>query len=268
VVVYLIEKFKEAKLGITNIFRFADKKNSGQITVEEFMNAIKKLIINVDPVKLEGIKSIFEEDYITIEQAKIKFPSKNVDKNGLTLEQVYWLRAISRLLLRSSIQPTDLFKQIQPSPSGKTTFAGLKDKLIEKFSFVFKKGEADMMISCICSNESDGISQNDFIQFLSFAQDSDINYSDMKEYEKKVKLELVKFEDPAYLSRPKPDSRPKLDPIKKDPLPTSSIKIPSRQIIPKVNFIYEDPRLLEIFKKIFSKVPDGQWSWLLLKNQI
>ena len=194
VVNYFINKFLEVKLEVASIFRFADRKNEKSIKIDDFCTSIKKLIQNVQPEMLEGLKKVFPQEIITMEILETQFPSKKVDQNGLTLEKVYWLQRLTTLLSRSKTQPQAFYASITPVIRGKVTYKDLKDKINEIFILVFKKEECDYLIKSLCENDNTEISQADFLSSLKNSQESNHSNSNLLEYGRYIKNKLAELE--------------------------------------------------------------------------
>lgn len=300
IILYFTDKLEEIKLEITNIFRFADKKNEQTIKVSDFCLAMKKIIPNVQPDMLKGLERLFPQEKITMETVLSVFPTKKLDQNGLTLEKAYWAQRLSTLLIRSKIQPNVFYSTIKPENNGQVTYKNLKDRINQDYVLVFKKEESEYLIKSFTDNENNGISQLEFLDLLKKAQETNHNNSSLIEYGRKAKSEIA-----AELDKPKPSQlKPRPDPrdqnkrivipvkpqisidsiepsdirrgsIESLNIKTSSISVQNikkenipAQNIKNTNYITDNESIIKLFNTLSSKLPDlSLWAADIFKKK-
>lgn len=91
----------KSRLKILNVFRCADKENSGKVTAPQFAEALEKLVPSLDSATLKEFCSLLPS-VLTVRDLEVLVPEKkaaDIDQFGLKEEDVYWI-----LLLRVSIE--------------------------------------------------------------------------------------------------------------------------------------------------------------------
>ena len=267
VIQYFINKLAEIKLEITNIFRFADKRNEKTVKVTDFCLAFKKLVQNLQPDMLEALPKLFSSEMISMEQVETFFPSKKYDQNGLPLEKAYWIQRLAGLLSRSNIQPSSFYVSIPTNPAGKRLFKSLKEKIKDEFVLSLKANEADLMIKALCENEDSEITQAEFINMLRFGTDTNHNNSELREFGNQVKIKLTEQENAKKKLPPIPSQlnpEPVIKPGASNQISSSSkvniAKAPNPTDLLNAKPLIRDLQALDIFRKISLKLDKNQWA--------
>lgn len=257
VVQYFIEKIKESGLDIRNIFRFADKKNENEIPVQVFCTACEKLLKNVNNSYMEDLKTLIAKDYITLEDLIVYFPLFKLDRNGLTVEAVHWLRYLGKTFRDARMTSIEFFKSLPPDAQGKSSYLKIKTKIKEKFESIILLTRVRLISENVFPDDSTQIDSDGFIRLLLVSQDSDHSITDLKEYEKKI--QVIIEEERKVL-------RPPATPPKPIIVPGPHLSEKTKIVIKSSNPL-ENEDLTNSLKKISQKiVPEGSWSFELLRT--
>ncbi|CAG9318525.1 unnamed protein product [Blepharisma stoltei] len=115
-----------------NLFRIADKNNQGEISLADFQNTIVRFAGHIDPNLTREALKLFNKNKITIKdveaiflQAAKKEPNK-IDQNGLSVEEVYWLRKLENGISKLKVAPETVFYYADANRDGKIDLQELR----------------------------------------------------------------------------------------------------------------------------------------------
>jgi len=178
---------KEYGLEPMNVFRFADKLNSGSVQVSDFKTALVKLIPKISQKLLERVLELFEHSTITKEDLNSLFGAKE----KLTLEQVYWLQTLTEAIEKLHTTPHTIFIAADLDQDEKATTSELKSA----FKRCFPKpvlSNLEEVIKALDPNNKGTVQLKDFLQKLQEAKSSSYSKQALEEFGSKAKEDSVR----------------------------------------------------------------------------
>ena len=250
---YFNEKIRESGLDIRNIFRFADKNNEGQVSLDQLKAGFLKLVKGITPENFEDFESSIGDQVFNLQRLIAIFPVKRLDKNGLTIEAVFWLRYLGRTFRDAKMTSVEFFNKLEKNSEGLASHREIKVKIRESFEAFIKPKRVDLISEHVFPQDTSMTNSTGFSQLFLACQNTDHPASEIKEYEKIV----LSMNFDQNIPLPPPGRNPSQ--------PPQSPPVVSKVIIKTQPFISIE--LSYSLKKISQRVLEGKWCGDLFKEK-
>jgi Ca2+-binding EF-hand superfamily protein len=208
-----------------NVFRFADKRQLGVIQVSDFQNALRRLIPNISEDLLNRLLEVFPSS--TIRKADIdaiftpvpQVQLGELDQNGLTLEQVFWIRRLITSLEEHAVDPRALFDLADLNRDELASMAEMRGAIRRSFSSA-EMGQIEIgyIVKSIDTKRGASISKKELLDLIDKAKRSS---HPPEALDKLAKEKGVKISSSTGVSNTVPTE-------KADPKPKSNIISPAK----------------------------------------
>ena len=118
-------------LKIINIFKYADSKNTGTCSANEFCSALRKLVSTVPEAEIFELGKILPPS-LTMRDLEILIPEqpkKGLDEFGMTEEEVYWILLLKVAIEKMSADPRVIFYNSDLNKDNKISMEEFKNAL-------------------------------------------------------------------------------------------------------------------------------------------